>query len=502
MVIAQGWAARLWAAVLLLALVPPGEALAARGSKGSFRGSSGSKGGWGRSSTPARPAPRSAPASKPSAPSNWGSRPSAPPRVAPAPRPPQASDADAAAHRKAVQSNPFGGAFPSEREARDRAVEDFKKKHAPQYPSVYKEKPQARPEHIPDTVTVDGKPKQVEYRVENGTGGYYYRDALGRWILYDMLADAARRDNYMYRHGYDPSGTTYVGGGGRSGGGGGWVWVLLGVVVVLALAGIVYYYYVGPGSVLPGAAKKPEKKPEAGRPPPQGGAAQDASKAAHWESVRPGDILTLKDEQTLELLMKENRPGFTRGLDLTVKVVRRIAEQRGLMRWILYEMEKVRLEGEDQTWYVLVKVVDDAFDLRVLFVPPDFRPGSRSDLVDGGARWVFKPPADESDFRLEELEFVDEIEQALDDGRAVLYKKKPQGILFGELTEEPAPSGITGPQFVSVLEYRADADGDNPELLLLEIGGAGPGAGGPAAGYVLLLQGANVGTQDLELMRT
>jgi hypothetical protein len=533
--------------LLVLALLLPDEALA-RGRGGSFgsRSSSSRSSSWGRSrssssrSTSTRSSSwgsSSRSSSRPSSSSSWGSRPatttSRPAASATVSRPPRASAADVAAHRKAVQANSFGrqeGHFSSPVQARTEAIEDFSKKYSSQYPTTFKEKPGTRPEYIPDAVETAGKQAKVEYHVENNVGGYYYLNSAGHWILYNLAADAARRDRYMYRHGYDPSGQVYVdhSHGHRSRSGGGWGWILFALVLILILGGIVFYYYVGPGATLsPPVRKKerrsepdPPEKPTMTPPPPPNRTTLDTTRVDYWQAIRPGDIVTLKDRETLELLMEEKRPNFARGLDLTVKIVRRITEQRELMHWVLCEFEQVHLQGEDQTWYLLVKVVDEAFDLRVLFVPADFQPGSRAELLDAGARWLFKPPADENNFRPGELEWTEEIDQTLDDGQTLLYRQKPQGLLFGTLVEEPKPSGLKEPQFVSILEYQANRDCENPELVLLEIGGVEladysqvhseaearaaqwaaerASAGG---GYVLLLQGANASTQDLELMQ-
>ena len=106
--------------------------------------------------------------------------------AAPVAKPPNASAADEAAHQKAVRANTFGksGEFKSDDEARKAAVSDFRQKYGQQYPSTFKEKPATRPEYIPETTTVNGQKRQVEYRTEGGTGGYYYYDdVLRRWVL-------------------------------------------------------------------------------------------------------------------------------------------------------------------------------------------------------------------------------------------------------------------------------------------------------------------------------
>lgn len=523
--------------VLALLLLVPADVWGKGRSSGSFGGSrssgsfgrSSSSSSWGRSSTPSKPSTPSISApSRPSTPSSsWGSRPAAPPPIIVARPPPRASKADELAHQKAVQANTFGksGTFKSQDEARQAAEKDFREKHGPALPSTFKEKPATRPDHIPETVVVGDQTRPVVYRVENNVGGYYYDDPVRGWILYNLMADSMHRDRVMYTRGYDPSGhhythtSTYSTTQTRSSSGSSNAWVWIGIILIVVLVIGAWYVYslrsMQPRSPVPQATNdKPKPAPARAAP-----ALTTKTEASHWDRLKPGDHINLKDRQTLELLMGEGARSFALGADLTVRRVQRIVERNDLMQWSVCELEGIPLKDAEDTWYLVVKRVDEEFDLRVMFVPSDFRPGTRADMMNWGVRWLFKPPEDENHFRPGELDFTDEIDQTLDDGRTVVYRAKAQGILFGTMTEEPRRSGLEQPQFAAVLEYRADAECDNPELLLLELGGvklpnfkgvesaeqaraieAAARDASRDGGLIVFMQGVNVGTQDVDVL--
>lgn len=210
-----------------------------------------------------------------------------------------------------------------------------------------------------------------------------------------------------------------------------------------------------------------------------------------WERIFPGAVVTLQDRQTIEFLMREGQDGFACGIDLEVKVVRKIIEKARRMKWFVHELEPLRFSESESTWYLVVKVVDALFDIKVMYIPDDFCPGNRSELISSGCTWIFLPPDDVSNFDPNKLAFAEIIDQTLDDGRQVQYEQKRQGILHGNMIER----GETASQRESacVLEYQANIDCENPELLLVEISGGST----TEHGLILLLQGGNVNVTDV-----
>jgi len=241
---------------------------------------------------------------------------------------------------------------------------------------------------------------------------------------------------------------------------------------------------------------------------------------SYWDKLKPGDLISLRDEETLTDMMTSGSLRAS-GLDLTVKEISTIEEAQGLMKWILITLEPVTLDDTQQVWYVFVKIVDDAVDIRVMYSPEDFEDNTREGLLEHDCFWLFQEPEDPDDFEPKDLLFTESIGQDIEgeDGKKFFYDQKRQGVLYGRMQTKPRPSGVDEPQFVTIIEFATDYDGcNNPEILLLEIGGvvmpdyseceseeeaefieeqADAQSGG---GYVMLLQGANINPTDIEIM--
>lgn len=83
---------------------------------------------------------------------------------------------------------------------KDAATAAFKKNQAGKYPAKYATKPASRPTHIPATTNVGGQNVNINYNA--GMGGYGYTNALGAFIMYDMMSDAMMRNRMMAQSHY------------------------------------------------------------------------------------------------------------------------------------------------------------------------------------------------------------------------------------------------------------------------------------------------------------
>lgn len=344
---------------------------------------------------------------------------------------------------------------------------------------------------------MNGQTYNVQYHVYNGTGGYYYQNSLGQWVLYSVMADALMRDRYMSRYGYDHTGNYYVRHPThpyrtepRRKSSWGWVWFAVILIIIIVIIAIAIHYY---------SVWKEKKEFEQRRQQVQKKQAKkeaqrligDPFASSYWKNLRVGDILTVKDQQTIEALMRTKGRSYARGLDLRVKIKHVITERNDGMHWYWYDLEWDDVSGLENR-HLVVKIVDDAFDARILSEPADFPQGSRYDLLDQGHEWLFLPPEDEDNYNPEDLSFTEEIIQTLDE-QEIVYKIKPQGTLFGEMTTTPKQSGIRDPQFVSIVEYSSEQQCASPELILLEIGAA------RGDGFIMMLQGSNVSPHEIEV---
>ena len=80
------------------------------------------------------------------------------------------------------------------------AAQAFRSRYAKDYSSTFASEPSMRPNYIPSSATIDGRNVNIVY--SPALGGYgYYHPSLGRWLLYDALADSVI-DSTMYNRGY------------------------------------------------------------------------------------------------------------------------------------------------------------------------------------------------------------------------------------------------------------------------------------------------------------
>ena len=87
---------------------------------------------------------------------------------------------------------------------KEAASKDFATKSAGKYESKYTSKPSTRPDHIPSSTSVGGNTYNVSYNQSHG--GYGYTNALGAYIMYDMMSDSIMRNRMMMSSGYHISG--------------------------------------------------------------------------------------------------------------------------------------------------------------------------------------------------------------------------------------------------------------------------------------------------------
>ena len=81
------------------------------------------------------------------------------------------------------------------------AAQSFRSAQGGNYGSRFASEPSSRPAWIPGSTLAAGRSVSVLYNP--ALGGYGYVDPLlGRWVIYDALADAAMLELLMGRHGY------------------------------------------------------------------------------------------------------------------------------------------------------------------------------------------------------------------------------------------------------------------------------------------------------------
>lgn len=128
---------------------------------------------------------------------SWGSSKSATPNKQAAAAKKRQTAADRALHDRAKKQ---GTHFQS----RQQATEAFTKTKGPKlrqkHPVTFDKEPATRPSYIPQTHTAGGTTYNVTYNQDRG--GFGYTDALGMFILYDVMTNDSFVNNQMKSSGY------------------------------------------------------------------------------------------------------------------------------------------------------------------------------------------------------------------------------------------------------------------------------------------------------------
>lgn len=222
----------------------------------------------------------------------------------------------------------------------------------------------------------------------------------------------------------------------------------------------------------------------------------DKDNPEFWREIIPGSTITLTDTQAIDDSVRKG--GGVSGTDYMVESVWKIMHKDRFAEWLLF-----KLDDEEQELWLIAKIVDREVDLAVFFEPDEFRPGNRRDLVEQGDTWLFNEPDNPEDFEYDELEFVNEIIWEVESGEGedlremeVSYRMKGQRVLYGYCTHDPIQSGL-GRIMASVIEYRTDADYDNSELMLLELGGEHSREGG----LITMLIGCPINFSEVDVLK-
>jgi len=232
----------------------------------------------------------------------------------------------------------------------------------------------------------------------------------------------------------------------------------------------------------------------------------DKEKLIHWQSAKLNDIIQLKDEQTISYLMDEGHENISHGADFTIRRKRQISSQDGNAKWLIYDIEFATF-----TWYLVVKSNGPDFDLYIYYVPDGFEDGDRNDIV-SKSDWLLE--VWEEGKELKDLEFAKEIQESED----IIYTTG--GAQYGMCVEDGDKS------FATVVEYKTDAEHDNPLMMAIELNQIEPWSTkeesveededgyvevevshesgvniNEDSSYIMLLQGCSVALNDVDILK-
>lgn len=206
----------------------------------------------------------------------------------------------------------------------------------------------------------------------------------------------------------------------------------------------------------------------------------DTGTPEFWRTVKPGDMLVLSDEKTIEEQMGAGlgvKPAEISICSVARVEIRNKADQR-LADYVILDL------GEGKSAFV--KLVDRAVGVSLYAEGKDWEPTTREALLKDDCTFLWEAP--EGDWKAGDLRYISEI---MHDASGVRYFLKPQGELTGKVSYAPKKDG-SAKFLATIAEYSAGIDCDSPELVVTEIGDDG-------AGLIKLHLGRSVSVHDVDV---
>jgi hypothetical protein len=210
---------------------------------------------------------------------------------------------------------------------------------------------------------------------------------------------------------------------------------------------------------------------------------EDLNSPEYWKHLSIGDQISLNDKQSIEDSLDQDES--IDGLELTIVGINVI----NLQDMVEYRVFHLTSPKSTQDLFLILKIVDDAMDIRLYFELDQIEPGTRVDMIENEMHWLFNEPLEPDNFELLDLTYSDMIESPSGEE----YDKKLE--MHGDIMREPAQSGVENPNLLTLVEYFTEAEVDNDYILFLEEGDS------DAGGLITAYAGYNISVNDIEVFR-
>lgn len=215
-----------------------------------------------------------------------------------------------------------------------------------------------------------------------------------------------------------------------------------------------------------------------------------------WQSLEVGDIITLKDEQTKDLI-EDKADRATEGKDLVIEEIEEINVQGADIKFLVFKFTDMS-NHDKAPLTIITKIVGKKMDIRVYFQPDDFEPGDRQEQLDNDRGWLFNEPEDMGDFSPADLEMIDSLGTPGEGSEIIPFSKK------GETFHAETRLDDNRMSFIQVTEWLAAEECKNPECIAIEYGGLDiEGNVLPQGGYLTFFQGETISnpTTDIDVLQ-
>ena len=392
-------------------------------------------------------------------------------------------------------------------QSRADAERAFQRDYANRFPSTFSQQPSERPNHIPQTTSVEGRNYDVTYNQRYGSYGYMQN---GSWVAYNTFRDVAllsmlmRSNGYVYGESQQSQVADEFGEGAgerqsapsrqpSSFGTG------TGLAILLLMVGMGAMFPRGRGGYQParnraaGHGKFLSTLPATANKENRLNTDISPYSARFWRNLKVGSTIILKDEQTLQDMIDRGET-ITAGRDYVLEEAWRIRESRDVAEWQFLRIRSPH--DEDATW-LQVKSAGDQISAGVYFEADGFQPGNRRDLLDQNHFWVFNEPKNPASYQVLDLNYASHLYFNLElDGevREVEFTKIGNQEYHGHAQADP-PVKDNDRMAGTVAEYETMLPVPNPRVVFFEAGL--PNGDG---GLIRMLQGSEIRVSAIEVL--
>lgn len=216
-----------------------------------------------------------------------------------------------------------------------------------------------------------------------------------------------------------------------------------------------------------------------------------------WQTVKVGSSLVIKDEETIKDALANGAKGAINGIETQVVEVIVIHETSGACTWRILRAQKDVQDKDNRDYFILIKSVGDAFDVRVYQENSWFSQGTRGDIITRNDFFLFQEP--KGDWTPKDLEFAVSFPINIE-GKDVFFDQK-NPTLYGKAGHAHHVIGGSHGLFAAVIEYSTGEPVSNPEILVYEIGGIKNGEMQEIGGWVTFLEGRTIRSDEVAVLR-
>lgn len=208
-----------------------------------------------------------------------------------------------------------------------------------------------------------------------------------------------------------------------------------------------------------------------------------------FKNIKKNDQIIIKDEITIKDAISNGAIGAVDGIETTVRDAYTVKESSGACEWCFIQVTKNVKDKGNSTYFIVIKSVEEDYDVRVYQENDWFKQGSRADIVNRNDLFIFADPG-VTEWKPKDLEYAVSFPLCISNKEVYFNQKNPT--LYGNDGENTS--------FVTIIsEYLAVEPVDNSDILIVEMAGIRDGKMWDSGGWVMFLEGRLIKPNEVEL---